>query len=144
MNICKGKTKNNKKCKNKCSNNFCYLHKKGGGKMCGRKGVENYKIPCNKVWNGNCGHNFKKNENIEWRKNVLECAKKRSQYMNDCIDAKDWDVGHVGAISKMVQKRVQCDMIIPNQYQLPKNIIEKQKKQQKSNKKQQKSNKKQK
>lgn len=111
-------------------------------KLCGSKGVEDYKTPCNKVWDGQCGHNFKKSENIEWRKNVLKCAKKRSQYMNDCVDAKDWDVGHVGAISKMVQKRIQCDMIIPNQYELSKKMIQQQK-QNKNKKQNQKKNKKQ-
>jgi len=35
MNNCKGKTKNNKKCKRKCKNKYCYQHnkkKKGGVK----------------------------------------------------------------------------------------------------------------
>jgi len=34
MNNCKGKTKNNKKCKRKCKNKYCYQHiKKGGVKI---------------------------------------------------------------------------------------------------------------
>jgi len=115
MNICKGKTKSNNRCKRKCKKKFCFNHKGGAlNKQCKDMYLD-YKDPCNRVWKGDCGKNFVKNQNLNWKTDIKDCAKKRSVFMNKCIPVEEWDLEHIGAISKMIKKKNICDHIISNQ-----------------------------
>lgn len=123
MVICKSKTKKGTQCKRQCKKGrkYCYQHiKKGGtagkitGQTCNLK-FQKYKDVCNKVWEGNCGYNYSLGENSDWNKDVKLCAKRRIEYMNDCVPVDNWDEPHVGAIAKMIKKKDYCNHIITEQ-----------------------------
>lgn len=110
---CVGKTKNGKKCRRKCKNKFCHQHK-GGNKNCNSMYVD-YKSVCNKVWNAECDYNSFLSDNQNKNKDAKDCAKKRMNFMNNCVTVDEWDENHLGAITKMVRKKDRCKNVISNQ-----------------------------
>ena len=109
MNTCKGKTKNNKKCRRKCKNKFCFNHK--GGSLCDGK-VEEYHRVCDPVWKEDCKRTKSKFENKRLSKNIKKCKDLRVNFMNNCIRPENRDTGHYGAIERMKTKELQCNNIL--------------------------------
>ena len=120
MNICKGKTKDNKRCKRKCKNKYCFNHskkQKGGQQqkyICKDHGKKyaDYKQACGNLRNERCSMGFTEKENRDWQKKAINCYKKRNNFTSNCVAAKDWDSAHFHEIKSLVEKKDLCDSVI--------------------------------
>ena len=122
MNICKGKTKNNKRCKRKCKNKYCFSHskKQRGGQQPRQKYIckdygkkyADYKQACGTLRFERCDMNFTEQENRDWQKKAINCYKKRNNFTSNCVAPKDWDTKHFHEIKQLVEKKELCNNVI--------------------------------